>query len=91
MLLASVAVAEGEDAGLAAAQERAEQLGDAGGLDLPADGELVASSGRGSDSGGGHRARLLRPVQQNAFSQSMGSGKMMVEFFSAAISVRVCR
>ena len=35
------------------------------------------------------RAYLSR--SRSALIQSMGRGKMMVEFFSAAISVRVCR
>jgi hypothetical protein len=30
------------------------------------------------------------PLSKNGLSRSMGRGKMMVEFFSVAISVRVC-
>ena len=31
------------------------------------------------------------PSPMSAFSQSIGTGKMIVEFFSAAISTSVCR
>ena len=74
-------------ASVPAAQQGAQELGHAGRLDLAADDEVVVL------------ARALQvlahalgpPGPKNAFSQSMGSGKMMVEFFSAAISVSVCR
>src|SRR5207245_1293303 len=83
-LLDRVAVLDGEDAGLAAAQDRAHQLGDAGRLDVATDDELVVLVA----------LRFLGHEEErskNALSQSMGTGKMMVEFFSAAISVSVWR
>ena len=36
-------------------------------------------------------ALRVQPLPMSAFIQSIGTGKMIVEFFSAAISVRVCR
>jgi hypothetical protein len=47
---------------------------------------IVSSSSRGGP-GVEPMRYLSRPM--SAFSQSMGAGKMTVEFFSAAISVRV--
>ena len=35
--------------------------------------------------------RFLRPSLSKAENISMGSGKMMVEFFSAEIEFRVCK
>ena len=86
MDLGVIAVADGEDARLAAAQQRAHQLGDARGLDVPAYRQLVVGrQGLGIERD--HRGSS----RMNARKNSMGIGKMMVEFFSAAISVRVCR
>ena len=48
-----------------------------------------SSSSRGDPGGKPTRAYFSRPTR--AIIQSMGTGKMTVEFFSAAISVRVCR
>src|SRR5713101_7693852 len=83
-LLERVAVLDGEDAGLAAVEDRAHQLGHAGRLDVPADDEVVVLVALGFLAHEGERPK-------NALSQSMGTGKMMVEFFSAAISVSVWR
>ena len=84
--LGHVAPAEGEDAGLPAAEDGPEQLGDAGLLDAAAEDEaLVLRLCSGLD----HGALYLSPM--SAFIQSMGTGNRIVEFFSAEISTRVWR
>src|SRR5204863_9689666 len=86
-------LAHGEDARLPAAQDGAQQLGHARGLDLAADDEGVVLSRTIELLA--HRRSVSRGAPgrsaKKALSQSIGTGKMIVEFFSAAISVRVCR
>jgi hypothetical protein len=84
--LRDVTHAERQDPGLAAREERAQQLRDAGGLDLAAYREVVVRLLAVREA---HQALSSLPI--SALSQSIGTGNRIVEFFSAAISVRVWR